>query len=118
MAEAQVAHGPTWMYRFAWESPAFGGILRSTHAIELPFVFDNLDRNTEGVTGNGPERQGIADTMHRAWISFARTGDPGWPTYDTDRRATMRFDVESGVVDDPERDQRRAWDPTVSGQNT
>ncbi len=83
LVEAQLAHGPSWMYRFSWETPAFGGILRSTHAIEIPFVFDNLDRNTEGVTGEGPERQGIADTMHRAWIAFARTGDPGWPAYDT-----------------------------------
>jgi para-nitrobenzyl esterase len=112
LADAQSAHGPTWMYRFSWETPAFGGILRSTHAIEIPFVFDNLDRNTEGVTGTGPERQGIADTMHRAWIAFARTGDPGWPAYDTERRATMRFDVDSRVVDDPEGEQRRAWDPT------
>ena len=111
LAEAQLAHGPTWMYRFAWETPAFGGMLRSSHAIEIPFVFDNLDRNTEGVTGNGPERQAIADTMHRAWIAFARTGDPGWPAYDTTTRATMRFDVHSEVVEDPEGEQRRAWHP-------
>jgi carboxylesterase type B len=99
------------MYRFSWETPAFGGALRSTHALEIPFVFDNLDRNTEGVTGNAPERQGIADAMHRAWINFARTGDPGWPAYDTTRRATMRFDVETEVVDDPEGAERRAWEP-------
>jgi carboxylesterase type B len=48
--------------------------------------------------------------MHRAWIAFAREGDPGWPAYDTTRRATMRFDVDSDVVDDPESTQRRAWD--------
>jgi para-nitrobenzyl esterase len=111
LAEAQLAHGPTWMYRFSWETPAFGGALRSTHALEIPFVFDNLDRNTEAVTGNGPERQGIADVMHRAWISFARTGDPGWPAYDTTRRATMRFDVDTVLVDDPEGTQRAAWEP-------
>ena len=52
--------------QFTWETPAFGGALRSTHALEIPFVFDNLDRNTEGVTGRGPERQGIADNMHKA----------------------------------------------------
>ena len=111
LAEAQLAHGPAWMYRFAWETPAFGGMLRSTHAIEIPFVFDNLDRNTAGVTGNGAERQGIADTMHRAWIAFARNGDPGWPAYDESRRATMRFDTESELVDDPEAPERQAWQP-------
>ena len=110
LAEAQLRHGPAWMYRFAWETPAFGGALRSTHALEIPFVFDNLDRNTEGVTGNGPERQAIADAMHRAWIAFARNGDPGWPAYDEARRATMRFDTASEVVDDPDGAQRRAWE--------
>jgi para-nitrobenzyl esterase len=110
LAEAQLPHGPVWMYRFSWETPAFGGALRSSHALEIPFVFDNLDRNTEGVTGNGPERQAIADTMHRAWIAFARDGDPGWPAYDKERRATMRFEVESEVVDDPEAAQRAAWE--------
>ncbi|MDQ1480356.1 MAG: para-nitrobenzyl esterase [Actinomycetota bacterium] len=113
LAEAQLPHGPVWMYRFSWETPAFGGALRSTHALEIPFVFDNLDRNTEGVTGNGPERQAIADTMHRAWITFARNGDPGWPAYEIARRATMRFDTTSAVVDDPEGAQRAAW----SGDN-
>ncbi|HTL83808.1 MAG TPA: carboxylesterase/lipase family protein [Acidimicrobiia bacterium] len=110
LSEAQLPHGPVWMYRFSWETPAFGGALRSTHALEIPFVFDNLDRNTEGVTGNGPERQAIADTMHRAWIAFARNGDPGWPAYDATRRTTMRFDTASDVVDDPEGTQRAAWE--------
>jgi para-nitrobenzyl esterase len=109
LAEAQLAHGPAWMYRFTWESPAFGGLLRSSHGIEIPFVFDNLDHNTEGVLGTGPERQTVADAMHRAWIAFARTGDPGWPAYDETRRATMRFDRETEVLDDPGAAQRRAW---------
>jgi carboxylesterase type B len=109
LAEAQLAHGPVWMYRFSWETPAFGGLLRSSHGIEIPFVFDNLDRNTEAVLGTGPERQGIADAMHHAWIAFARTGDPGWPAYDELRRATMRFDREPEVLDDPDAAQRRAW---------
>jgi para-nitrobenzyl esterase len=114
LAEAQLAHGPVWMYRFTWETPAFGGVLRSTHVLEIPFVFDNLDRNATGVTGRGPERQGIADRMHRAWIAFAREGDPGWPAYDETRRATMRFDVEPEVLDDPESGQRRAWETAQS----
>jgi para-nitrobenzyl esterase len=114
LVEAQLTHGPAWMYRFAWETPAFGGALRSTHALEIPFAFDNLDKNTEGVTGTGTERQAIADTMHRAWIAFARTGDPGWPVYDKARRATMRFDVASAVVEDPEGTQRAAWESAAT----
>ncbi len=75
---AQHAHGHVWMYRFTWETPVFGGVLRSTHTLEIPFVFDNLNQpGADQFTGSGPERAAIADAMHRAWIAFARTGDPG-----------------------------------------
>ena len=115
LAEAQRSHGAAYMYLFTWETPAFGGLLRCTHALEIPFVFDNLDRGTELFTGDAPERQQLADAMHRAWIAFARTGDPShpgipaWPAYDVDRRATMRFDVTPEVLDDPMSEDRAAW---------
>ena len=63
------------------------GCCSSTHALEIPFVFDTLDqRGADKFTGTGPERAAIADAMHRAWIAFARTGDPGWPAYEAPRR--------------------------------
>ena len=111
LADAQQAHGAAWMYRFTWETPVFGGVLRSTHALEIPFVFDTLEQpGADQFTGDGPERAGIADAMHRAWIAFARTGDPGWPAYDPARRPTMRFDREIQVLDDPDGEARRAWE--------
>lgn len=98
------------MYLFAWPTPVFGGSLKACHALELPFVFDNLDQpGASTFTGDGPERQGIADTMHRAWTAFAHDGDPGWPAYDTGSRTTMRFDSHSEVVDDPMGDERALW---------
>jgi len=113
LAEAQRRHGQVWMYRFTWETPVFGGVLRSTHALEIPFVFDTLDQpGADKLTGDGPERHAIANTMHQAWLQFAQTGDPGWPAYDVPRRATMRFDREPEVLDDPDGVQRQAWNPT------
>ena len=44
LLEAQHAHGPVWSYLFSWESPAFGGLLRSTHALEIPFVWNTIDK--------------------------------------------------------------------------
>ncbi|MFE9467872.1 hypothetical protein ACFYNW_30185 [Streptomyces virginiae] len=44
--------------------------------------------------------------MHRAWISFVRTGDPNhpdlppWRPYDKGARATMRFDAVVTALDD------------------
>jgi para-nitrobenzyl esterase len=120
LLETQVPHAPAWSYLFTFETPAFGGILRSTHALEIPFVFDNLDRGgAEMLTGSGAERQSIADAMHRAWIAFARTGDPRhegipeWPSYEPSRRATMRFDATCEVLDDPAADDRKAFDGVV-----
>lgn len=112
LAEAQVRAGrPTWMYWFTWETPVMGGALRSCHALELPFVWDALDKpGLSMLTGDGPERHGIAEAMHRAWIAFARDHDPGWPGYDLARRATMRFDVTCEVVDDPDGPERALWD--------
>ena len=103
LAEAQVAQGrPVHMYLFTWQSPVMDGKLKSCHALELPFMWDALDQpGLSQLTGKGPERQGIADVMHAAWIAFARTGDPGWPAYDLERRATQEFDTTSEVVDDP-----------------
>ena len=95
LAEAGLGTRPTYMYLFAWETPVFGGKLKSCHALELPFMWDAIDKPGLSVlTGDGPERQALADVMHAAWISFARTGDPGWPAYDTDRRATQVFDTD------------------------
>jgi para-nitrobenzyl esterase len=115
LAEAQAAHGPVWMYLFTWETPVFGG-LRSTHALEIPFVFDALDQpGSDMFTGDGPERQAIADAMHAAWVAFARNGDPqhpglpSWPQYETGRRATMRFDADREVIDDPGGADRALW---------
>jgi len=116
LLEAQHAHGPVWSYAFTWESPVFGGILKSTHALEIPFVFDNLAKaGSEMFTGTGTERQGIADAMHRAWIAFAHGGDPAhdgipeWPAYDLERRATMRFDAHCELLDDPAGADRRIF---------
>ena len=110
MAEAQGAQGrDVWMYWFTWSSPAFGGILKSCHALELPFVFDNLDA-FEMLTGTGDDRQGLADLMQASWIRFAHEGNPGWDAYNEKTRATMRFDsIDAGVVENPGSIEREMW---------
>jgi para-nitrobenzyl esterase len=118
LAEAQIScDTPAWMYRFDWPTPVFGGVLGATHALELPFVWDVLDRRgVEVLTGDGPGRQELADRMHAAWLAFARTGQPtttllpDWPAYDTTRRATMLFDETCHVVDDPAAAERLLWE--------
>jgi para-nitrobenzyl esterase len=110
-AHAAVPAG-TFMYEFAWPSPAFGGRLGACHGLEIPFVFDTLDlghtQMLGGALGDEPPQE-LADFMHAAWVDFAARGDPGWPRYDLERWATMRFDVDSSVIDDPYARERELW---------
>jgi carboxylesterase type B len=76
--------------------------------MEIGFVFDALGHDTEPFLGVNPP-QALADAMHGAWVAFAADGDPGWPRYDLARRATMRFDSASAVVDDPRSLERSLW---------
>ena len=86
-----------------------GGLLGAGHCVDLPFVFDALQaEGAAAVAGDDPP-QCLADAMHRAWVRFVVSGDPGWPGYEADRRATMIFDTDSGVRDDPGRAVRTTW---------
>lgn len=112
LLEARAAHPGThsWMYWFCWESRAFDGRLGSTHALEIPFAFDNLDQaGVDVFLGPGERPQALADRMHRAWIAFVRDGDPGWEPYHLERRATMKFDLDCELLLDPEAVERAAW---------
>jgi carboxylesterase 2/para-nitrobenzyl esterase len=99
----------TYMYEFAWASPAFDGRLGAAHSVEIGFVFDTLGKGTQGVAGPNPP-QALADVMHKAWVGFMTDGAPGWPRYEATRHATMHFDLESKVVDDPLGPRRALWD--------
>lgn len=104
------AGGRAHVYLFTWATPAFDGRLGSCHALEIPFVFDNLDAPGVNFLTGGSAPQSLADAMHDAWLRFAGTGDPGWTPYDVDRRPTMVFDAESAVQDDPQGVERRCWE--------
>jgi carboxylesterase type B len=98
----------TYMYEFAWRSPQFGGRLGACHGAEIPFVFDRLGHGTELLWGTDPP-QALANAIHHAWVAFATHGDPGWPPYDLNRRATMRFDTTSEVVYAPHSLEAALW---------
>jgi para-nitrobenzyl esterase len=108
LAERKAAQhkAPVYMYLLSWETPVGRGALRCPHALEIPLVFDNIERARDFV-GRGDEPQVLADQMSEAWLAFARTGDPNtaalpdWPAYDAKARATMVFNTESRIENDP-----------------
>jgi para-nitrobenzyl esterase len=112
LAEKHTANGGTsHMYWFTWPTPAFGGVLGSCHAVDIPFTFDNL--NAPGIsmfTGDAPERAVLARDLSSQLVSFAIDGTVDWPSFCRERRATRVFDVESMVLHDPEPEIRALWE--------
>jgi para-nitrobenzyl esterase len=126
LAAAQQAQGSrTFVYLFDWESPAFGGILGSCHALELPFVFGAVrSLAVQLFSGSGPPVDALSQQMQSAWLAFARTGDPSggaagdWPAWDPDGRVTMIFGGHSGVAKAPRNEELDVWEryrPLPSG---
>lgn len=103
-ARIRANHGcaPVYMYMFTWESPVMDGIFRSMHCMEIPFVFDNVQRHST-MTGGGAGAVSLAGKMSGAWINFARTGKPyaeglpEWEPYTSDNGNTMIFNDECTV---------------------
>ncbi|MBQ6110916.1 MAG: carboxylesterase/lipase family protein [Synergistaceae bacterium] len=92
-AKAEQKGAPVYAYVFTWETPVMGGYAMAYHCSELPFVFNNIALS-EKATGGGNKAQALADRMSQAWIDFAKTGNPGWEAYTTEKGATMLFDDE------------------------
>ena len=113
LVEARVA-APTHVYEFLWESPMFPPHLGATHALDVPFVFDAVEpiralpEIGQLLMGDDAPAE-LATRMHAAWISYATSGDPGWVPYERQRRSTMVFNRQSGVVDDAAAADRLAW---------
>jgi carboxylesterase type B len=104
----------TYVYEFRWNGTQYPPGLSATHALELPFVRDDVDSLVAlgpagtKVVGHRPPT-GLAKAMHAAWLGFLRSGDPGWPPYDSSTRTTMVFDETSTVVPDAAGLERAAW---------
>ncbi len=117
LAQAQLAHTPdVWMYRFDLASTAMGGALGACHAIDVPFVFDNLDRGGVDMLLGGldDDARRLASWTSQSWTGVARAGDPAhddvdWPAYDLDQRLTCVLDRRVSVVADPEGPVRAMW---------
>ena len=107
VAAARRGSAPTYVYEFAWSSPVAG--LGACHAMDIPFVFDNLAApGADRITGPRPPAR-LATQMHEAWISFARTGDPGWRPFGTDYPVFV-FRESGGTLElDPRSDERTIW---------
>ena len=114
-AELRAAQGsPAYVYQLNWKSPRDGGKWGAPHGLDIPLVFDNIDKEGS-ITDTGPGAQSMADKMSEAFLAFARTGDPNsrtlprWEPYQLPRRQTMVLDEPARLVDDPRGAERQLF---------
>ncbi|HTB10333.1 MAG TPA: carboxylesterase/lipase family protein [Bryobacteraceae bacterium] len=114
-AERKSAMGkaPAYMYLWEYASPGFGGKFGAVHGTDVSASFYNF---RDGVGGTGsPREKALWGTFASAWVSLAKTGNPNnaktpnWPAYDEAKRATMIFDNETRVENDPRAEMRKFW---------
>jgi para-nitrobenzyl esterase len=111
--KAALGKAPAYFYLFTWPCPGYNGKFGSVHGTDVQLVF-HAYRGAIG--GGGSDAKALADKMAAMWVAFAATGDPNtpavphWPAYDAQARATMIFDSNTRVDNDPRRDFRLLWE--------
>ncbi len=88
---------PVWNYLFAWEYPVNGGVT-SFHCSEIAFAFHNVtEPHIRLATGGGATAMALQDKVAGAWVSFAKTGNPGagFKPWTVAEPNTMVFDTVS-----------------------
>jgi para-nitrobenzyl esterase len=110
--KAALKAASVYFYVFQWGASVDDGILRAPHTMEIPFAFDNVDKGPL-LLGHDPEVIKLGKVVSETWVEFARTGNPNhsglphWPSYDTEKRATMTFNAPCKVVNDLEGEVRK-----------
>jgi para-nitrobenzyl esterase len=111
--QAMQAKAPVYAYVFDWKTPVLGGVLRSPHTLEVPFVFGTTDA-AAALVGSGPQLPALMRETMARWTSFAHRGVPEapeglkWTPYDMANRATMMLGLESQMTSNPGGQARQA----------
>jgi para-nitrobenzyl esterase len=111
--KSEQGKAPAYMYLWAYASGGFGGKFGAVHGTDVSATFNNY-RDGVGGTGTTEERALFA-RFSNAWVSMAKTANPNnskipnWPGYDAKNRATMIFDREIRLENDPRSEMRKFW---------
>jgi para-nitrobenzyl esterase len=90
-------------YELTWS-----GVLGACHGLDVPLVFGNLSSGQPAALINDlVAAEAVSAQMRAAWVAFATSGDPGWPTFDSG--LVRIFDTEPVVAPYPEAESRKIW---------
>ncbi|HUY50628.1 MAG TPA: hypothetical protein VMV92_33795 [Streptosporangiaceae bacterium] len=115
LAEARGRAGAeTYLARFAWQSPALGGVLGACHGTDLPFSWGDLTNGPAAQLVFGGTAPTIADEdlarrMLASWVAFAQGKNPGWPRPPSTRTPVMRWDIAEELIEESASPRRAAW---------
>ncbi len=112
--QAHAAHGNV-VYMYYWAYPSALPRLGACHAVELAYVFGNLEETI--YTGRDVYAP-LSEKVQQMWINFAKTGDPGledmrWTPYTAQSRNTLILDRDIRMVKDLKEDQRALLFPLL-----
>ena len=113
-AEEHKAHGGK-VYMYYWREPSTIRFRGACHAVELAYVFGNVNETIYTGKPADPELSRLVQDM---WANFARTGNPSvgrlkWPQYERLNRSTMVIEKKSRVKMSPLDWQRRILFPLL-----
>ncbi|NRD89193.1 carboxylesterase [Sphingopyxis sp. BSNA05] len=98
-AEARARAGPpaadrTFVYQLDFE--------QAKHTDDIALSFGT-------VADSSAAQRAMSERLMEAFVTFARTGNPGWAPYDMTMRKTMIFDEDSRVERDPRKWERELF---------
>ncbi|MEO5493615.1 MAG: carboxylesterase family protein [Sphingomonas sp.] len=111
--ERAKANAPAWVYQVDFASrtePRRGAM----HTMDIPLAFGTLDA-PGSQTGTGADARAASKAVQDSYVAFARTANPNhpvlpaWPKYDLTKRATMIFDANSRIENNPRQWQRELF---------
>jgi para-nitrobenzyl esterase len=115
--KSALKQAPAYMYLWTFASTGFNGKFGAVHGTDVPAAFNSY-RDPVGGAGSSDQRA-LFERFAMAWVSMAKNANPNcskvpnWPAYDTTNRATMVFDKEIHVENDPRDEIRKFWAETA-----
>ena len=103
-------------YMYYWKEESKIPHFKACHAVELAYVFYNIDETI--YTGEKAD-ESLARTVSTMWVNFAKTGNPStdgitWNKYDKENRKTIIFKKDKiEEISDPLKEQRELLSPAV-----
>ena len=102
-------------YMYYWTKASAIEHYGACHAVELAYVFNNLD---DTVFTGEPADPALAAAVQEMWVNFAKTGDPSsaeiaWEPYDGVSRRTMILGDDIHMTSDPLPEQRVLMKPLL-----